>query len=63
MGEPFGQEFAHPEPAGIDQRDPAVAAQQHDRAPAEPAMAHRLARIALHQDVDLVTVALHAFPS
>ena len=36
---------------------------QHHRAPAEPAMAHALARKALHQDVDVLAVELHGLAS
>jgi len=42
------------EGADIDQGDPARTAQERDGAPAEPAVADRLAGIAVHQDVDLV---------
>ena len=62
VGEAMDQQLADPETAGIDQRDPALAADQDDRAPAEPAVAHRLARITLDQDVDLVAVDLHGLP-
>src|ERR1019366_9001382 len=61
--EPLHHELADPETAGIDQGDPAGAGDQRDRAPAEPAVAHGLARIALHQDVDLVAVDLHGLPA
>ena len=63
VGKPLHQQAADPETAGIDQHDPAMAADQHDRAPAEPAVAHRLAGITLHQDVDLVAVDLHGLPA
>ncbi|WP_431267752.1 hypothetical protein [Dankookia sp. P2] len=42
------------EGADIDQDGPAMAAQQRDGAPAEPAMAERLAGIALDQHVDRI---------
>jgi hypothetical protein len=62
-GEALHQQLADPESAGIDQRHPALAADEDDRAPTEPAMAHRLARIALHQDVNFVAVDLHDLPA
>ena len=63
MGEALDQDLAHPEAAGIDERDPAMPAHQHDRAPAEPAVADGLARIALDEDLDLIAVDLHAGPA
>jgi len=49
---PLRDEPPHAEIAGIDQDHAALASHQRDRAPAKPAMADGLARIALHQDVD-----------
>jgi hypothetical protein len=48
-------EFApHAEGTDVDQDDATEAAQQRHRAPAQPAVAHRLAGEALHQHIDLV---------
>jgi len=54
------QQRADAEAAGVDQRDPATPADQRDGAPAEAAVAHGLARIALDHDVDVVAVDMHA---
>ena len=63
MGETLDQDLAHPEAAGIDERDPAMPTHEHDRAPAEPAVADGLARIALDKDLDLIAVDLHVGPA
>ena len=45
---------AHVDAASVHQRDPAVPAQERDRAPAEPAVTHGLAGIAGDEKVDVV---------
>ena len=59
LSEALDQHGAHAEPAGIDQRDAAMRAQQNHRAPAQAAMADRFAGKALHDDVDVVVVYFH----
>src|SRR5262249_47523307 len=61
--QPLDQEPPHAERAGVDQRHPAVAAQQDDAAPAQATMAYRLPREALDDDIDVVRgLAHHAAP-
>src|SRR5690242_12691255 len=59
----FAQAFDQRAPvanrAGVDQCHLRMAADEHNRAPAEAAMAYRLARIALDDDFDLITIDLH----
>src|SRR5690349_1656445 len=53
------QERTQAERAYVDQAHPSVPAQQHHAAPAEAAVADRLPRITLDDDVDVVTTGLH----
>ena len=58
-----GDQAAHIERPSVDQDDMAMPAHQRDGAPAKPAVAHRLPREALHQDVNLVTFDSHVMSS
>ena len=57
--EPWLEQRPQPERSDINQRNPTVTAQQDDAAPSKPAVANGLARIALDDDVDIVTADLH----
>src|SRR3954470_23242729 len=54
---------ANAEGADVDQNGVPVGTQQRDGAPAEPAMAHRLARKSLHEDVDPIHLLARFFYS
>ena len=61
--QPLEEHGTHAERARVDQRRTCVRAQEHHRAPAEPAVADRLAGEALHHDVDIVIPDFHGWPS
>src|SRR3974390_3082149 len=54
------QHGAHAKAPGVDQRDAAVRAHEHHRAPAEAPVAHRFAGETLDDDVEIVFADSHA---